>query len=410
VRKIVIALSILICLLIPYVSFGADVDLVPTMTSNNTPSGVASSSSSFDSNHDAWLAFDKLNFRASPIINYFLLNASTGSLSYEFSTPKVVNSYKLVAIDCTVWQRSPTAWSVDGWTGSSWVTLDSHSGVTWSSSGAYTYPNQEAKTYFITSPGAYIKYRLNITANGGNAYSGLSEFYLFGTEAPTLQSINVNPDTNEIQVGQTVQLNSTAVFSDTTTQDVTSTSTWTSSDTNIATVSSTGLVTAVTAGTVTISGNYNGQTDSCTVNVTAAPPPLTITKIEIAPEAVSLNVYTTQQLQVWCYWSDGSREDISSSVVWSSSNQNVLTVNNGLVNTLDLGSATVTAEYNGNTDTLDINVVPNEEDGLDSLGKIDLRLKNGNNLLIEIFAFLAFVGSYILIKLWRRKRKRGFFN
>jgi uncharacterized protein YjdB len=70
-------------------------------------------------------------------------------------------------------------------------------------------------------------------------------------------------------VGTTSQLTATAVLSDNTTQDVTSTSTWSSSNTSIATVSATGLVTGVASGTAVIQaiyGNISG-TESLVIPV-----------------------------------------------------------------------------------------------------------------------------------------------
>jgi len=57
--------------------------------------------------------------------------------------------------------RAPKNWTFEGWNGSSWVTLDTR--INQSSWG-----DNEIRYYKISSPSAYAKYRINITANNGD--------------------------------------------------------------------------------------------------------------------------------------------------------------------------------------------------------------------------------------------------
>lgn len=74
--------------------------------------------------------------------------------------------------------RSPTVWtlegSLDGW---SWTVVDSRSGITWTS-------DSETKFFPVSTPGSYLFYRLNLTANGGDSYTGLGWFKLQGKAGP----------------------------------------------------------------------------------------------------------------------------------------------------------------------------------------------------------------------------------
>jgi hypothetical protein len=72
-------------------------------------------------------------------------------------------------------------------------------------------------------------------------------------------------------VGQTIALTARATLSDGSTPVVTGAAAWTTSDPAVATVgASTGLVTLVSAGSVTITATYDGQSDNLAITVSAA--------------------------------------------------------------------------------------------------------------------------------------------
>ncbi len=85
--------------------------------------------------------------------------------------------------------------------------------------------------------------------------------------APTLQTITISPENSTISLGG-LQFVALGIYSDGTTQNLTSTATWTSSDTGVATIVSGGVATGVAAGSTTItatSGTVSGAT-TLTVN------------------------------------------------------------------------------------------------------------------------------------------------
>ena len=118
---------------------------------------------------------------------------------------------------------------------------------------------------------SYRYYKINFTGGQGTQKVLLYEIELYNnTPAPTLQSISVNPATTSIGEGQTAQLNCQALFSDSTTQDVTNSAAWSSSNETVATVQN-GVVNALSAGTATTTASYEGYSDTSTINIT--PPP-----------------------------------------------------------------------------------------------------------------------------------------
>ncbi|MCL2511837.1 MAG: Ig-like domain-containing protein, partial [Bacteroidales bacterium] len=106
--------------------------------------------------------------------------------------------------------------------------------------------------------------------------------------------------------------------------------TWSSSNTTIATVDDDGIVTAKAAGKATITAKtVNGYSANCTVTVT-----IPVESIEVTPEDCTLALKGTKALKAAVFPSDATNKTI----VWSSSNTAVATVNT---------SGTVTAKADG---------------------------------------------------------------
>jgi hypothetical protein len=93
--------------------------------------------------------------------------------------------------------------------------------------------------------------------------------------APVLTSVIVSPANPSILLGNSIQLTATAVYSDSSTQNVTNSALWTSSNTAVATVNTTGLATSVAQGSSAINASYGGQVGSTGLTV-ATPPLITI--------------------------------------------------------------------------------------------------------------------------------------
>ena len=82
----------------------------------------------------------------------------------------------------------------------------------------------------------------------------------------------------------------------------------------------------------------------------AAPAPATLTAISITPANQSLRVGTTRQLTATGNYSDGSTQNLTASVVWTSST-GITVSNTGLVTAAAIGSSTITATSGATTGT-----------------------------------------------------------
>lgn len=165
----------LIVLIVPGIAM-ADYsqDLIPTMTSNNTPSGIASESSSFGplGAYGAWRAMDDNN----PVNDtaYYCSTSPACWLAYEFAEQKKIERYTITTMNWSGYgARAPKNWTFEGWNGSDWIVLDTVTDQT-------SWGTAEKRTYDFDNENYYIKYRINIIANNGNAYTSIGQMEMMG--------------------------------------------------------------------------------------------------------------------------------------------------------------------------------------------------------------------------------------
>jgi hypothetical protein len=135
-------------------------NIIPIMTSNTSPSGVASASSNYDvSAFQPWQSFsDK-----STLYWVGKQGETTGWLRYDFSAPRVVNIYSMTASGFSNGAQ-PKDWTFEGSNnGVDWVVLDKR--VNQTNWVFYT----ETRTFKFKNSRAFKSYRINVSSNNGNA-------------------------------------------------------------------------------------------------------------------------------------------------------------------------------------------------------------------------------------------------
>ena len=165
----------------------------------------------------------------------------------------------------------------------------------------------------------------------------------------TLVSIAFSPSTPTVAVGTSAQVIVTGTFSDGTTQNLSSSSAYSSSNPASVNVSSNGIISGISAGSSTVTVNVDGLTSGFTATVTNA----SLVSIAITPSSPAAFANgTTQQFTATGTYSDGTTQNLSSMVSWTSSNTAVVIVDtNGLATGNGVGSASLTATYQGQTAT-----------------------------------------------------------
>jgi len=198
----------------------------------------------------------------------------------------------------------------------------------------------------VSAPGAVVTAGSGTAADLIGADQGKTGPATLAAPAAKLLSIIVEPAKLSVIRGTTIQFNATGKFSDNTAKDITSSVTWKSSDTKVASINPAGIVTTgVKQGTVVVTASFDKKRGSATLTVTVPK----LVSITITPAEPYLSKGMTQQFTATGNYSDKTTQDITSSVKWSSSSANVVTVKpSGLATAgAKLGIASVTASFDG---------------------------------------------------------------
>jgi len=161
-----------------------------------------------------------------------------------------------------------------------------------------------------------------------------------------LTAINVGTPSPSLASGGTEQLTATGIYSDNSTQSITTQVSWSSSDSTVAGVNGAGLLTAFKAGSVTVMASMSGVSGSGTVVVNAP----TLASITISPLVFTIASGQSKQLSAVGVYSDGTSHDVTSQVTWNALNASYATVSSsGLVTGVSAGSSTITAAIGSTT-------------------------------------------------------------
>jgi|GEM_PF-3353081 len=162
-------------------------NVIPQMTSNTTPSGIAFSNTQYNSDYQAWRAFDRMNHEnpddnrgkgGAQSTNHNNLATNPWMIGYEFPTNYVIVKYTITSPN---WNAGLTQmakdWTFEGWNGSEWEVLH-----TVTNESDWTI--MEKRTYSIENPKSYKKYQIRVTANHGYyGYVYIDEIEMMGYPA-----------------------------------------------------------------------------------------------------------------------------------------------------------------------------------------------------------------------------------
>ena len=162
-------------------------------------------------------------------------------------------------------------------------------------------------------------------------------------------SISLNQNNANLIVGQSLSLSATILPSTTSNKNIT----WQSNNNNCASVSSEGIVYANATGTATITATTSDETNlaaSCVIIVTNP-------VISVTLDKTSAELMVGQQLTITASCIPSNADNTT--ITWSSSDNTVATVVNGVVTAKKLGNVIITASSaNGLDAKCTINVVP----------------------------------------------------
>jgi uncharacterized protein YjdB len=194
--------------------------------------------------------------------------------------------------------------------------------------------------------------------------------------ATAVTGVTLNQSSLTLAVNGTAVLTPTVEPNNATNKNVS----WSSSNPGVATVNN-GTVTAVSAGSATISVTTadGGFFDTCDVTVEPADPnTVAVTDVTLNESILTLEIDDTATLIATVNPSNATNKDVT----WSSSNNNVATVDGGTVTAIAEGTATITVTTadGGFFDTCDVTVEPADPN---NVAVIDVTL-NESILTLEI--------------------------
>jgi hypothetical protein len=171
-----------------------------------------------------------------------------------------------------------------------------------------------------------------------------------GAPVTNLKSITIDPVNPSIGVGTKVQLHATGIFKNKTTKDLTESVTWESGNAAVAIVSNKagtkGLAGGSGVGATTVDARFQGIKGVSTFTVTK----VSLQSITVEPVNPRLAKGTTVQMAAQGNFSDGSVQNLTTQVSWSSGNSGIATVSNtagtmGLVTGVSVGNTPITATF-----------------------------------------------------------------
>ncbi len=144
--------------------------------------------------------------------------------------------------------------------------------------------------------------------------------------SPTAYLGDATPSNPYGSQNNTMQFTATVNYADSSSAVVTTSANWTSDTATVATISNTtgtqGQATVLTAGTSTITATYASVAGSTVLTVS----PALLESIAVTPASVSLGLLGTQQFAATGTYSDGSTQDVTSSVTWTSATPTVVSI------------------------------------------------------------------------------------
>jgi hypothetical protein len=173
-----------------------------------------------------------------------------------------------------------------------------------------------------------------------------------------IKSIAVSPLSSSSSAGSTLNFTAQATLQDDSLQDVTSSVVWSSEPSAAVTFSTTtaGRATIAGSGTIAVFAKKSDVTGEASITSSST----TLTSIFLIDSGIPNYMGVVKKYQAIGLYSDGTTQDLSDSVAWTSSNTSKANVDDsaskGLTSLLDSGSTTMTAEYESISGTRSLNV------------------------------------------------------
>lgn len=170
----------------------------------------------------------------------------------------------------------------------------------------------------------------------------------------TAVQLDIDPQSAEVLIGNTVRYRAKLLLSDNTVLDVSEGVSWSSVDASVAALQTPlgefiGLAEGSTA--ITASGSYAGSPLTASATLYVTPPAITVDRLEVVPAVAQVFVGDSGRFEAFAYLSNGDVADVTLNSSWASTDVTVGVVepDNGFGRALSTGETEVSATliYNG---------------------------------------------------------------
>jgi uncharacterized protein YjdB len=182
----------------------------------------------------------------------------------------------------------------------------------------------------------------NITASTSGMNGTVTSPVSVLTVTATLVSIDAEPATVSVPLGNAQAFTAVGHFSDNSAQDLTTAVQWASSRPSIATIDANGMATTMAEGSTNVTASY-GTVVSNTAALTVTAP--VVKAVAVTPANPSIGVGGHQAFTATGTLTDNSTKDITSTAQWASSDPTIATITNpgGVATGVAAGSTKITA-------------------------------------------------------------------
>ncbi|MDE6480675.1 MAG: Ig-like domain-containing protein [Muribaculaceae bacterium] len=218
----------------------------------------------------------------------------------------------------------------------------------WATNQTLTWTSSDAAVASVDDKGLVTAIKVgsaDITATSSN---GKSATCTVNVETNVIEVTSIILDATELNLtaGDTKKLVATVSPENATDKSVV----WSSDNEKVATVDEEGNVTAIAKGTAIITAEAHGFTATC--QVTVANKTVAVTGVTLNKTTLSLTEGETGTLTATVAPSDATDK----TVTWTSSDEKIATVKNGIVTAIAPGTATITVTASGKTATCEVTV------------------------------------------------------
>ena len=203
-----------------------------------------------------------------------------------------------------------------------------------------------------------------------------------------IKKLQLTPSTITLAKGTSQSLQVMATYKDDSTGDVTDNVSWHLSDNTLASIDSeTNEITAIKEGSAILTAHW--KNDAVISNeVSIRVPEAQLLALYVTPESHEIINHNSANFKAYGAYSDGSYQDITALVSWSSSDTTKATVLKGNVLSLEAGTTRISANFNG----VYGNVAPVSIIA-DTLESISITTANGSDIEIPIGITERFIAT-----------------